>query len=172
VQKVNLRWYGARIVHIGVVLVFIGIAGSGGYDVEKRAALMPGERMSVAGFDIIFEGLRADHGPNFTAVTADVTVQRGGKLVDRLSPSRAYYSRSEKRTSEVDIRRTLGGDLYLALTEVDSGSQLINLTVLLKPLINWIWIGSTVSVVGVVIVLISFYRQQRAVLFGENKDAQ
>lgn len=171
-QKVNLRWYGARIVHIGVVLAFIGIAGSGGYDVEKRAALMPGERMSVAGFDMIFEGLRADHGSNFTAVTADVTVQKGGRLVDRLSPSRAYYGRSEKRTSEVDIRRTLGGDLYLALTEVDSRSQLINLTVLLKPLINWIWIGSTVSVVGVVIVLISFYRQQRAVLLGENKDAQ
>jgi cytochrome c biogenesis factor len=92
--------------------------------------------------------------------------------VDKLSPSRAYYSRSEKRTSEVDIRRTLGSDLYLALTEVDTGSQLINLTVLLKPLINWIWIGSTVSVLGVVIVLISFYRQQLAMLFGENKDAQ
>ncbi|MHC4912937.1 MAG: heme lyase CcmF/NrfE family subunit [Planctomycetota bacterium] len=171
-QKLNLRWYGARIVHIGVVLAFIGIAGSGGYDVEKRAALRPGERMSVGGFDIIFESLRADHGPNFTAVTADVTVQRDGKLVDKLSPSRAYYSRSEKRTSEVDIRRTLGSDLYLALTEVDTGSQLINLTVLLKPLINWIWIGSTVSVLGVVIVLTSFYRQQLAMLFGENKDAQ
>ena len=48
----------------------------------------------------------------------------------------------------MDIRRTLAGDLYLALTEVDSASKLINLTIFIKPLINWIWIGSGVDGAG------------------------
>jgi cytochrome c-type biogenesis protein CcmF len=165
----NLRFYGARIVHIGVVLAFIGIAGSGGYDIEQQAALKRNEKISVAGFDITFNGLRADHGSTFTAVTADLSVHRNDKLIAELHPSQAYYSRSDKRTSEVDIRRTLASDLYVALTQVDSSNELINLNVLVKPLINWIWIGSVVSVLGTILVLISFYRRRTTVLQSEDK---
>ncbi|MDH4239724.1 MAG: cytochrome c biogenesis protein CcsA [Phycisphaerae bacterium] len=170
----NLRWYGARIVHIGVVLAFVGIAGSGGYGTEELAALRPGEELSVAGFDLVYEGLDAKHGPNFTAVTAKISVYesvdpntpnttsdtQGRKLLARLGPAKAVYSASGKAVSEVDIRRTLREDLYLALTEVDAGSKLINLRVMVKPLINWIWIGSIVMLLGTAVVLISFYKRR------------
>ena len=159
-QRRSLRWYGARIVHAGVVLAFVGIAGSGGYGIEEQAVLKPNDRITVGRFDITYDGLKADHGPNFTAVTANISVHKGQKLVAKLNPSQAYYSRSGKRTSEVDIRRTLAYDLYVALTEVDNTSELINLIVLVKPLINWIWIGSIVSVLGVILVLISSYRRK------------
>jgi len=175
--SLNLRWYGARIVHIGVVLAFVGIAGSGGYGTEELAALRPGEELSVAGFDLVYEGLDTEHGPNFTAVTANISVYesvdpntlntmsgtQGRKLLARLGPAKAVYSASGKAVSEVDIRRTLREDLYLALTEVDAGSKLINLRVMVKPLINWIWIGSIVVLLGTVVVLISFYKRKIAV---------
>lgn len=170
-QRRNLRWYGARIVHAGVVLAFVGIAGSGGYGIEEQAVLKPNDRIGVGGFNITYDGLKADHGPNFTAVTANISVHKGHKLVAKLSPSQAYYSRSNKRTSEVDIRRTLAYDLYVALTEVDNTSELINLIVLVKPLINWIWIGSIVSVLGVILVLISSYRRKTTALQGNDQDA-
>jgi cytochrome c-type biogenesis protein CcmF len=156
----SLRWYGARIVHVGVVLVFIGIAGSGGYGTEENAALRPNDRISVAGFDITFDGLKADHGPNFTAVTADISVHKGQKLIAKLSPSQAYYTRSDKRTSEVDIRRTLAYDLYVALAEVNKTDELINLKVLFKPLINWIWIGSVVMIFGIILISASLYTRK------------
>jgi cytochrome c-type biogenesis protein CcmF len=170
----NLRWFGARIVHIGVVLAFIGIAGSGGYGTEELAALRPGEELSVAGFDLVYEGLDAKHGPNFTAVTAKISVYesvdpntpnttsdtQGRKLLARLGPAKAVYSASGKAVSEVDIRRTLREDLYLALTEVDAGSKMINLRVMVKPLVNWIWIGSIVMLLGATVVLISFYKRR------------
>ncbi|MHC4394277.1 MAG: heme lyase CcmF/NrfE family subunit [Planctomycetota bacterium] len=172
IPRLNLRWCGARIVHIGVVLVFLGIAGSGGYSIEKQAALMPGEKMDVSGFDITFDGLKANHGPNFTAVTAEISVHKDSDLIAKLNPSQAFYHRSGKRTSEVDIKRTLAYDLYTALTQVDNRSRLINLTVLVKPLINWIWIGSIISISGVVLVLISFYRQKAVVSQGPEKGVQ
>jgi cytochrome c-type biogenesis protein CcmF len=165
----SLRWYGARIVHVGVVLVFIGIAGSGGYGTEKNAALRPNDKVSVAGFDIIFDGLKADHGPNFTAVTADISVHKGQKLIAKLSPSQAYYTRSDKRTSEVDIRRTLAYDLYVALAEVNKTDDLINLKVLVKPLINWIWIGSVVMIFGVILISASLYTRKTIVSQGKDK---
>jgi cytochrome c-type biogenesis protein CcmF len=172
VPPLNLRWYGARIVHIGVVLTFIGMAGSEGYDIEKQVALKRNEKIKVAGFDITFNELKADHGSTFTAVTADLLIHRGDELIAQLHPSQAYYSRSDKRTSEVDIKRTLAYDLYVALTQVDSSKDLINLNVLIKPLINWIWIGSVVSVLGATLVLISFYRRRTTVLQSEDKDTE
>ena len=149
----SLRWHGARVVHIGVLMAFIGIAGSSRFDVEQQVALKPGERVQVGSFELTYNDLDASHGPNFTAVAADVSVHKGQKQLGRLSPSIAFYGQSGKRTSEVDIRRTLAGDLYLALTEADSGSKLINLTVFIKPLINWIWIGTVLMVLGTAIVL-------------------
>jgi len=153
----SLRWYGARIAHFSVVLIFVGIAGSGSYEVEKQAALTPGQSMEVGKFSVKYEGISANHLSAFTAVTADVTVSRKQQVVAKLKPSRAYY-RGDQQTSEVDIRRTLGGDFYVAVTAVDTSTGLINLRVLIKPLINWIWIGSGGLVLGALLVLFSFYR--------------
>ncbi|MFC1781338.1 heme lyase CcmF/NrfE family subunit [Planctomycetota bacterium] len=158
----NLRWYGARIVHIGVVMAFVGIAGSGGYGSEEQIALKLGSKINVAGYDITFDGFKADHGSNFTAVSSDIIVEKDGELVAKLNPSQAVYSDSGKRTSEVDIKRSLASDLYLALNEVDLTGEIINLNVMVKPLINWIWIGCIVSVFGTIIVLTSFYQRRKS----------
>jgi len=149
----TLRWCGARIVHLGVLLAFVGMAGSGGYDLEQQVALKPGQSVSVGKYEITYNDLGVDHGPNFTAVTTNMSVHREQKQIAELAPSLAFYSRSGKRTSEVAIRRTLAGDLYLALTEVDNATKLINLTVFIKPLINWIWIGTLLSILGTALVI-------------------
>lgn len=148
-----LRWYGARIVHIGVLCAFVGIAGSGGFDVEKQVALRPGQKVQVGKFELTYSDLDAEHGANFTSVKADISVSEGQKQIGTLRPALAFYPKSEKPTSEVSIRRTLAGDLYLALGDVDSAAKLINLTIFIKPLINWIWIGSGLMVAGAALVI-------------------
>ncbi|UCD52541.1 MAG: heme lyase CcmF/NrfE family subunit [Phycisphaerales bacterium] len=152
-RRRGTRWYGTRVVHLGVMLVFVGMAGSGGYDLEEQVALRPGQRTEIGKFELAYDDLGVDHGPNFTAVTANVAVYRNQRKVDELAPSLAFYSQSGQRTSEVDIRRTLLGDLYLALTEVDNATRLITLTIYTKPLINWIWIGMLLSVLGTALVI-------------------
>ncbi len=152
-RSAGLRWYGARVVHIGLLLAFVGIAGSGGFDTQKQVALRPGDRVQVGRFELAYNDLNTTHGANFTAVKADVSVYRDQTQIGKLSPSLALYGQSGKRTSEVDIRRTLASDLYVALTEVDGASRLINLTIFIKPLINWIWIGSALMVLGTALVL-------------------
>jgi len=163
----GVRWLGARIVHVGVLLAFVGIAGSGGFDIEKQVALKPGQQVRVGSFDLTYNDLDAEHGPNFTAVKANVSVSRGRKQIGTFSPAIAYYPHSEKPTSEVKIRRTLAGDLYLALGQVDRATKLINLTVFIKPLINWIWIGSTLMVLGTALVLAAGLGHERGVPAGD-----
>lgn len=156
----TLRWYGARIVHLGVAVIFIGIAGSGGYDIEKTAAMRVGDKTNIARYELTFNDLKIEPGRNFTAVVADISVHKGEKLIARLKPAKAFYGASKKNVSEIDIRRTLAGDLYLALTEVDNSQKLINLHIMIKPLINWIWIGSFVMVLGTLAVLLSSFKQK------------
>jgi len=156
----NLRWYGARIVHLGVAIMFIGMAGSGGYDIEKTVALRVGDKTNIAKYELTLNDLKVEHGRNFTAVVADVSVRKGEELIAQLKPAKAFYSASRKNVSEIDIRRTLAGDLYLALTEVDNSQKLINLLIMVKPLINWIWIGSFVMVLGTLAVLFSSLKRK------------
>ena len=158
----TMRWYGARIVHISIVLMFVGMTGSGAYDIEKQAALRPGETIKAGKFEFKFDGVSTNPGPNFTAVVAKVAVSQGSELITTLNPSQPHYYSGAKPSSEVDIKRSLAGDIYVALVAVDEKSQLIKLRVLIKPLINWIWIGGGGLVLGTVLVLISFYWRKKA----------
>jgi cytochrome c-type biogenesis protein CcmF len=156
----HLRHYGALIAHTGVALMFVGIAGSGGYDTEKDVALKPGETTQVAGFNIVFDGLGEVQKENHVAMTANISVYKEKTLIAKMQPSRAFYFRQEKGSSEVDIRRTLAYDLYFALAEIDNDRQLINLNILVKPLINWVWIGSIIAVIGSGVALVSIYTKK------------
>jgi cytochrome c-type biogenesis protein CcmF len=158
----NLRWVGARVVHLGVALIFLGIAGSGGYGQEGQFAMVPGQQETIGKYTLVYEQFRQEPGPNFTAFVADVMVYQEDQLVAKLAPAKAVYSASNQSVSEVDIRRTLGGDLYLALTEMDLANKRINLRVLIKPLINWIWIGSGFMVIGATLALIATGGRRRA----------
>ncbi|MCK4999567.1 MAG: cytochrome c biogenesis protein CcsA, partial [Anaerohalosphaera sp.] len=180
-SKRTLSWLGSRLVHLGVALIFIGIAGSGGYDFDEQFAMRPGQDKYVelgvdriltgfaesfstkdnevetngaevddkAGlYRIVFDDLSLEDGPNFEAAVAKMSIYSGEDLIAELRPAKAYYPKSDKSFSEVAVRRTLGGDLYLALTGVDTRYNLINIRILVKPLINWIWIGSILMILG------------------------
>jgi len=190
----NLRWYGARIVHLGVAMMFIGIAGSGGYDMERILPMRVGDKALVdvpvedpneprivalrsgmptkpAKFELTFDKLTNEDGPNFRAIVAHISVRSGGEMISEMKPAKAIYSASRQSISEVDVRRTLGSDLYLAIENIDSARGLISLRIMIKPLINWIWIGSFVMVLGTLMVLLSPYRRKAAASRGNGKDA-
>ena len=156
-----LSWYGARLAHIGVIMMFLGIAGSEGYSKERLAALNTGQSITVANYNIGFDKITREEGPNFTLTVAEITVEKNGKNL-KMKPALSVYE-DQRRTSEVDIRRSLTGDLYVALTGVAHGGQLINLRVLIKPLINWLWAGSIIMAIGSILVLICWHRNRKKV---------
>ena len=123
-----------------------------------------------AKYELNFDKLTNEDGPNFRAIVAHIAVRIGGELSTELKPAKAVYSASRQSISEIDVRRTLGSDLYLALEHVDPARQLINLRIMVKPLINWIWIGSFVMVVGTLMVLLTPYRRKATASRGNGKD--
>lgn len=162
----RLSWYGARLAHIGVVMMFLGIAGSEGYSKEELAALRPGQSIAVGSYDISFDKITREEGPNFSLTVAEISVAKAGETFT-MKPALSHYE-GKQTTSEVDIKRSLAGDLYIALTAVEQGDRLINLRILIKPLINWLWLGSIVLIIGTIIVLISWYGNRKKYNKGDN----
>jgi cytochrome c-type biogenesis protein CcmF len=144
----NRRRYGGLIVHLGVVLVAIGVATSSVGKVEREATVNVGEHLDLGSYRLRFDGLRASEQPTHALISADVTVLDGGREVARLEPGQRVYPNSQSPFATVDIRYRLGHDLYVILGNFDRQGRWATLKAQVHPMIAWIWIGGVVVVLG------------------------
>ncbi len=148
----NRRRYGGYIVHLGVVLLTIGIVGSTLYKVETEAHLNPGERVSLKGYSLEFQGLSHYATGNRMVLAANLELYQGDRLLGTMTPAWAFYRNVQEPTAEVDIRTTLKEDLYLILAWVsEDGSATFK--AIINPLAAWIWVGGMVLIGGTAIAL-------------------
>ena len=148
------RRYGGYIVHVGIVLMFLGFAGSG-FKQSKQVLLNIGEQVEVGPFAVRYDRLgQADDGRK-QMVTAYMTVFKNGEEVGQQHPARWFYRKHESEpTTEVAIRRTLSEDLYVVLAAYELGDQSASFQVTVNPLLNWLWIGFGFMAMGTVISLL------------------
>ncbi len=111
----NRRRYGGYIVHLGIVLVVFGIAGSSLYQTTVQQNLKPGETLAVGSYTLRFDGLKMVPGENRQSITAQMTVLENGAQIATLAPEKAYYPAADQMTTEVAVRSTPREDLYLIL---------------------------------------------------------
>jgi cytochrome c-type biogenesis protein CcmF len=151
----NRRRYGGYIVHIGVVLVFIGIAGA--LFVEERSVrLGPGQSTEVGPFDVVYRGTDLERGPNYVATIANLTITENGGRAWRMRPERRFYpSGEEQTTTEVAIWSRMFEDVYAILESFDPRSGAADLTLIVNPMVRWLWLGGGVMVAGLLIALSS-----------------
>jgi cytochrome c-type biogenesis protein CcmF len=87
----NPRRYGAYLVHVGVLLVVVGIAASQSYQARGAATLRPGQSMSVDGYTLTYQGLRPRQEANRMVLAAAVSASRAGQRLGSFLPSQNYY---------------------------------------------------------------------------------
>ena len=91
VLAANPRRYGGYLVHLGVLLVVIGIAASQTYQVRAAATLRPAQSMSVDGYTLTYLGLRPRPESNRMVLAAEITASRAGQQLGHFLPSQNYY---------------------------------------------------------------------------------
>jgi cytochrome c-type biogenesis protein CcmF len=144
--------HGMTLAHAGVAVLMLGMIGSSAWKSEEIVFAAPGTEVSIAGFDITFQGVERVRGPNYLADRGTLVVRRDGELVTTLFPERRTYPVARSTTTESAIRSTLAGDLYTSIAEPAS-DQVNNagawtLRILYEPLVNLIWIGTALLVFG------------------------
>jgi cytochrome c-type biogenesis protein CcmF len=148
------RRYGGYIVHVGIVLMFLGFAGQG-FKQEQQMLLRPGQQATVGRFTIRHDALGVTSDEQKQMVTGQVTVSENGKLIGAMAPAKWFYNKHESEpTTEVAIRRAPGEDLYIVLGGYDVGSQAATYAVTINPLVDWIWFGFAVLAFGTGIALL------------------
>jgi len=149
--------YGMTVAHAGLAVLIFGLVGSSVWKSEEILFVKSGDEISIAGFDVTFTGAEKVRGPNYIADQGTLEVYRDGTWLTTLKPERRFYPVAQSTTTESSIRSTMAGDLYASLSEPASeqaGAQgAWTLRILYEPLVIFIWIGSTLLVLGGVLSL-------------------
>ena len=151
----NKRRYGGYIVHVGIVLMFLGFAGEG-FGRDEQALLKPGEQVQVDRYVLRLDAIRATEDSQKQMVTAQVTVlEPGGRELGKMYPAKWYYrTRPQEPTTEVAIWRSLAEDLYIVMAGFELGEQTASVEIHVNELVNWIWIGFGLLAFGTGIALL------------------
>lgn len=151
----NQRRYGGLVVHLGVVLIILGIAGSMTYSVEREATLGLNESLSIGNYQIRFEGLRGSRQPTHFRVEGQFRVSRNGSEVGQLSPALKFFPTQESPIGRAVHRSNAAEDIYLILSGFsDLDKNQATLKALVRPLVVWIWIGGFVMALGTLVTLL------------------
>ena len=144
--------HGMTLAHAGLAMAMFGFIGSTVWKSEEIIFVRPGTEVSIGGFDVTFEGAERVRGPNYFADRGTLRVAREGNYVTDLFPERRTYPVAQTTTTESAIRSTMAGDLYASIAnpaaEDESTQGAWTLRILYEPLVNFIWIGSAMLVLG------------------------
>ena len=149
----NRRRYGGYIVHLGVVLIVIGLAGAA-FRTERHALLQRGESMSVGSYELTYEELETSQTDEKQINAVTLGAERHGRDLGHLVAQRNFHLAQNQPQSEVAIRTGPVEDLYVVVTSIDQdGAAAVRAFV--NPLTWWIWVGATVMLGGMAILLAS-----------------
>ena len=148
------RRYGGYIIHVGIVLIFLGFAGAG-YKTEHQAVMDPGDEVEVGRFTVRHNRLSETDDGQKQMITAHLSVAKDGSPVGDLYPARWFFRKHESEpTTEVALRRTVSEDLYVTLVNYTVADQSVSVEITINPLVNWIWFGFTIMALGTGIALL------------------
>lgn len=150
----NQRRYGGLTIHLGIVLIVLGIAGSMGYSLEREATLQLGEGLSVGRYKIQFEGLSGSQQPTHYRVEGAFRVSNKGHELGVLSPALKFFPTQQSPVGRAVFRSSFTEDLYLILSGFSELEQnQATLKVLVRPLLAWMWLGGLVIVLGTMVAV-------------------
>ena len=159
------RRYGGHLVHVGIVLMFLGMAGNGGQR-EEQVNLSVGQQVTLGSYTLRYDKLSITDDGQKQMITASMHVQQGVKDLGMMYPARWFFRKHEEEpTTEVAIRRSIADDLYLVLATQSVEQQSATIKIVINPLINWIWFGVGVIIFGSFIAMLP----ERAFAFATRK---
>ena len=149
----NTRRYGGYIVHVGMVLIFVGLSGAAfNHDAQKEMPL--GSTMQIGRYTLLLQSFDNRPEKNYTSARMIVEVWRDGKPRMMLYPERRFFETNEETGTMVAIYSTLREDLYVVYAGQSPETQVPVIHAYLNPLVKWIWLGGVTVVLGTLVTLL------------------
>jgi cytochrome c-type biogenesis protein CcmF len=149
----NTRRYGGYLVHMGIVLMFVGWTGHA-FNKDVTAEVAVGKSFSLGAYTMTVADINRGDNPNYRWDSAVLEVTKNGKPIGKMEPERRYYKAAQQGLGHVALRNGLDDDLYINFASSDAGDKVVTLQAYVFPLVTWIWIGTLVLIVGTLIALV------------------
>jgi len=151
----NTRRYGGYLVHMGIVLMFIGFTGHAFNQAEVKE-LNKGDTMQVGAYTLRMTDMQQGESPdgNYSWSRAYIEASKKGSVIGHLEPEKRFYKASRQGTSEVGLKPGLNEDLYLNFGGMSDDNQRAVIQAYVFPLVSWIWIGGLVLIGGTFVCLV------------------
>ncbi|MBW7920767.1 MAG: heme lyase CcmF/NrfE family subunit [Rubellimicrobium sp.] len=139
--------WGRALGHAGLGVVFVGVAGVLGWQVEDIRTVAPGQSFDLGAYTVTFEGVESTEGTNYLTDMATMTVTRGSRNIAVLHPEKRFYPVAQMPTTEAAIHNGFWADVYLTLGDRQpDGSWAVRSYV--KPMALWLWFGALMMAAG------------------------
>jgi cytochrome c-type biogenesis protein CcmF len=156
----NTRRYGGYIVHMGMVLIFIGLAGAA-FNRDLQKDMQPGSNMQIGPYTLLLQSSDSKPERNYNAERMIIEVMKDNKPLMMLYPERRFFNTNEQSGTMVAIYSTLQEDLYVVYAGQSPETSAPVIHAYLNPLVKWIWLGGVIVVMGTIVALMP---NRRAVL--------
>ena len=158
----NTRRYGGYLVHMAIVLMFVGFAGAAFNQVHQEE-MEVGDSIEFGNYAFKLQNVSEMDNPNYFRAVAAIDVTKNGEFLDTLMPERRFYHASNQPTSRVDVRNRLREDVYVVYAGQSNDGANPVIQVYINPLVNWIWIGALVLIFGTLVALVPSKSPRRVV---------
>jgi cytochrome c-type biogenesis protein CcmF len=149
----NTRRYGGYMVHIGIVLMFIGFTGSA-FNKDATLEVDTGAVSHIGHYELKVADLLQGENDNYAWHRAIIQVSKNGTPIGTMEPERRLYKASKQPTSEVAIRRRINEDFYLNFAGMSNDNTKAVIQAYIFPLVSCIWIGYWALFIGTLVCLI------------------
>ena len=149
----NTRRYGGYMVHVGIVLIFIGFTGKA-FDKDTTQEVVPGNSLQIGRYTLHVASFDQGQNENYQWGKLNIDVSKDGDDLGRIEPEHRLYRASKSATSEVAIRRRLNDDLYVNFAGTSPDGQKVIIQAYVFPLVTWIWVGYWVVLLGTLVCLV------------------
>ncbi len=111
----NRRRYGGYVVHLGIAVLFVGVAASSSFQHSSELGLSPGQSTRVGAYDVRYVKPTAtitpkydqEHTGSTLSLGAVLDVTKHGQHVATLNPSEGFYASEE--ASQGSVGSLIGG---------------------------------------------------------------
>ncbi len=148
----NTRRYGGYIVHLGMVLIFVGLAGQA-FNKEVEKELPIGSTVKIGNYELLLQSMDQKQEKNYVADRMIVEVLKDHKPVMLLYPEKRNFPADEESGTMVAIYSTLKEDLYVVYAGMNPDNNLPTVHAFINPLVKWVWFGGMVVVMGTIVAL-------------------
>jgi cytochrome c-type biogenesis protein CcmF len=158
----NTRRYGGYVVHFGMVLIFIGIAGSA-FNRDIQMEMAAGQSLTIGPYTVLCQNFDQTANNNYQSERATMEIFRNGRSEMMLYPERRFFLASQVTETMVAVESSPFRDLYIVYAGRSPETDKPVIHAYLNPLVKWIWFGGLVVVLGTGLALIPDRRAALAI---------